>query len=51
MVLVFDVRRHGFVYREVWFAYFPINVKGVHSVAFMSCRSKDRSGFSLADLF
>jgi lipid II:glycine glycyltransferase (peptidoglycan interpeptide bridge formation enzyme) len=40
MILMFDVRKYGFVHREIWFADRPINIKGVHSIAFMACKKK-----------
>jgi len=43
MVLAFDVRRFGFIYREIWFADFPVDIKGIHSVAFMTCKMKINS--------
>ena len=43
MVLIFDVRNLVFIRREIWFADFPINIKGVHSIAFMACKTKVNS--------
>jgi len=40
MVLMFDVKKYGFVHREIWFADYPIDIKGVHSIAFMACKKK-----------
>jgi len=42
MVLVFDVKKYGFIIiREIWFADFPVDIKGAHSIAFYSCKRKN----------
>jgi hypothetical protein len=43
MALIFDSKKLFFIRREIWFADFPINIKGVHSVAFMACKTKTNS--------